>query len=478
MSTLIIRPSRAQDSYTIAADEFARMWEAVCGEKLAVSQKDDGISDLVLIGSDSANGVLARLMLDGQIKLGNIRYGTDDYRIVSSELDGRKVLVLAGGRGRSTLYAVYDYFERAANCRYFWDGDRIPCMAEGKAPALDGFDVSESPRFEYRGLRYFAHRSLWRFQAEHWSLSDWKKEIDWMLKKRLNMFMLRIGMDDLFQKAFPDIVDYPADDQKLPEAGPGYDDRTTFWPLKYRGELRKQLLAYAFDRDLIHPEDCGTMTHWYSRTPIQFLDKVKPSLCAQSTGGYSQQTGLVWDVLDDDNLDNYFKLTKAHIDNYGRPDIFHTIGFAERRYSDDREVNLRMKLYIYRRICRFLKENYPNAPLMLASWDLWQQYKPDEVQKLTAELDPEQTIILDYTSDTARENNFTNWGVVGKFPWIYGIFHGFEPDSDIRGNYALTDERLKIAAEDEYCKGLILWPELSQRHVHDRVSCRQRMGAA
>ena len=189
MAILIIRPSRAQDSYTIAADEFARMWEAVCGEKLTVSSKDDGNSDLVLIGSDSANGVLARFMLDGKVKLGGIRYGTDDYRIHSASLDGRKILVLAGGRGRSTLYAVYDYFERAANCRYFWDGDIIPT---GDAPSLDRFDVSESPRFEYRGLRYFAHRSLWRFQAEHWSLSDWQKEIDWMLKKRLNMFMLRM----------------------------------------------------------------------------------------------------------------------------------------------------------------------------------------------------------------------------------------------------------------------------------------------
>ncbi len=458
MSTLIIAPARAERSYTIAAEVFADMWAKITGETLAVATEDDGSSDLVLIGSDSANGVAARFILDGKLPQPEVVYGGDGYAIISSDLENRQVLHLAGGRGRGTLYAVYDYFERAAGCRYFWDGDIIPT---GVRPSLRGMNVHESPRFEYRGLRYFAHRSLHRFQAEHWSLEDWKREIDWMLKKRLNMFMLRIGMDDLFQKAFPDIVDYPSNDAPLPEAGPGYDDRTTFWSLKYRGELRKNLLAYAFDRDLMHPEDCGTMTHWYSRTPIQFLEKVKPSLCVQSTKGYAQETGLVWNVLDDDNLDNYFKLTRAHIENYGRPDIFHTIGFAERRYSDDRAVNLRMKLYIYRRIARFLQENYPNAPLMIASWDLWQQYTPEEVQKLVAELDPNQSIILDYTSDSARGNNFTNWGLVGKFPYIFGIFQGFEPDSDVRGNYDLTEERLKVAADDEFCKGLILWPELS-----------------
>ena len=50
MSIRIIQPSRAQDSYAIAADVFAHMWEAVCGEKLCTAETDDGISDLVLIG--------------------------------------------------------------------------------------------------------------------------------------------------------------------------------------------------------------------------------------------------------------------------------------------------------------------------------------------------------------------------------------------------------------------------------------------
>jgi hypothetical protein len=68
---------------------------------------------------------------------------------------------------------------------------------------FDRIDISESPRFDYRGLRYFAHRSLHRFHAEHWSFEDWKREIDWCMKKRLNLMMLRIGQDDLFQKAFP-----------------------------------------------------------------------------------------------------------------------------------------------------------------------------------------------------------------------------------------------------------------------------------
>ena len=108
-----------------------------------------------------------------------------------------------------------------------------------------------------------------------------------------------------------------------------------------------------------------------------------------------------------------------------------------------------------------VKEHYPNAPLLIASWDLWIYFTAEEVRELVAELDPNQSIIFDYTSDTTRDNNFTNWGIVNKFPWVFGIFSGYEANSEIRGLYDLTNERLKIAKSDPMCKGAILWPELS-----------------
>jgi hypothetical protein len=88
-------------------------------------------------------------------------------------------------------------------------------------------------------------------------------------------------------------------------------------------------------------------------------------------------------------------------------------------------------------------------------------FTPEEVGALVAELDPAQSIILDYTSDTTRENNFTQWGVCGKFPWIFGVFSGYESESEIRGLYEHTNRRMKLAKEDPMCRGMILWPELA-----------------
>ena len=461
-SPLIVYPEQAPRAYQVAAMECARLWRAVTGEIAETSGRDDGISDLVLIGGEEVNAVTAELALSGVLPSMHRQNGGDGYVLQSTSWGGRHVLLLAGGRGRSTLYAVYRYFELAGGCRYFWDGDRIPSLPN---LSLDGFSLEEEPRFAYRGLRYFAHRGLHRFQAEHWSFEDWTREIDWIVKKRLNLFMLRIGMDDLFQKAFPDIVPYPGEEGRLPEAREGYDDRTLFWSLHYRGELRHRVLAYAFERDLIHPEDCGTMTHWYSRTPLAYLHRVKPPLMAQTTEGYRESTGLVWDIRTDENMDAYFALTEAHIRHYGKPEMFHTIGLAERLYSHDREANLRWKRYAYRRILAGLEQRYPGAPLMLASWDLWMYYTPEEVQRLLSDMDPSRVILLDYTSDTVKDNNVTTWGVIGRFPWIFGLFVGYEPDNELRGDFERIEERLRLAAEDPFCQGFVLWPEMSHSDV-------------
>lgn len=384
---------------------------------------------------------------------------SDEFAIVSRKENGRTLLVITAGRLRAAFYGVYAFLEEAAGCHYFWDGDVIP-----KAPSipLENFDLYEKPRFEYRAIRYFAHRSLHRFQAEHWGIEDWKRELDWMLKRRLNLFMLRIGTDDLFQRAFPDIVPYPKNDAPLPERTKGYDDRTTFWSLQFRGQLRKQILDYAFQRDLLHPEDCGTMTHWYSRTPLAFLEKVKPTLMQQESRGYSEQTGLAWDINDEKNLKNYQHLTRTHIKEFGKPEIFHTIGLAERSMNGDREEGFLIKKRAYDTVTDFIHANFPKAPLLVAAWDFYFTYQAEEVRRMIRSFDPETHIILDYTVDLKKtENDFETWDVVGKFPYIFGIFHGYQPQSHIHGDYAYLDQKLKVADRDPFCKGMAYWPELS-----------------
>lgn len=452
--------------YRIAAGVFADYWRKITNTELGIITEPVDGEDLIVLGSDADSAFVRALVETDSIPAHGLCIGSDEYRLLSVRENDRDLLILMGGSKRAILYAVYDYFERVGKCAYFWDNDRIP---KADTLPITGLDVVERPRFQYRGLRYFAHRSLTRFQAEHWDFPDWQKELDWCLKKRFDFFMLRIGIDDLFQRAFPEIVPYPDRDGQLPEAKDrSFDDRNLFWSLEYRGELRKKIMDYAHDRGLISPEDCGTMSHWYSRTPKAFLDAVKPEFVPQTTKGYSEETGLVWDIRKDKYLDLYWKLTETYIRDFGSGEMFHTIGLAERGCYEDKAKNHEFKLYAYRRIIAKLREHYPNAPLLIGSWDFvgWdvqdERWTVQQVQKLLTELDPNNTILFDYISDTFDEvHNFTNWNVIGKFPYFFGIFHAYEACSDIRGNYDVIERRLPKAAEDPMCKGMISWPENS-----------------
>jgi hypothetical protein len=328
----------------------------VTGSRLSVTSEPGSSANLVVIGSDSVNGFCRTAIEQGIIPPLGVGARTDAYRIRSAEKDGRSYLFLAGGNGRSTLYAVYDFFERQAGCRYFWDGDIVPKQA---AIRMDGLDVSASPRFAYRGIRYFAHRSLDRFQAEHWGPGQWEREIDWALKKRLNLVMLRIGMDDVYQKAFPDIVPYPPTNGPLPDAvARSYDDRTSAWPLSIAASFASTscstpATAAWCTRGHRHDDP------WYSRTPYAFLEKVKPVFSRRSAATAADRLRL--GHRDDRNLDNYWKLTQAHIDNYGSRDVPHHRLRRARGYKD-RAQNHEFKLYAYRRIIGKVRERYPQAP--------------------------------------------------------------------------------------------------------------------
>ena len=318
----VLTPPVGEKAYQIAGEEFASLWQEVTGQRPVLCRADvdqqaapDG--DVILIGSDAVNPIVHQLIRQAVIEGLDLQYGGDGYRILTVPQADRKLVILAGGGGRSTIYAVYDFFRLRAGAEYFWDGDRIP---QRDSIDLADLDVLEKPHFSYRGLRYFAHRGLHRFQAEHWDLQDWQQEIDWMMKERFNLFMLRTGIDDLFQRAFPNEVTYPPTDGQDPDAEDrSYNDRTSFWALRYRGELRKQVLQYARDRGLLHPEDTGTITHWYSHTPSSFYASHPDfPVITDQTSGYKLSTHAIWDIEAERTWNTYWKLTQTHIREYGR----------------------------------------------------------------------------------------------------------------------------------------------------------------
>ena len=429
----------------IAADEFVKYYREITGRDVV----DDPVEVTVAVD--------ASLPTEGK----------DGYRIVSTPAGVR----LTGVNGRSALYAVYDLLERRGGCHWFWDGDIVP-----RADKLDlsGLDVFEKSRFEFRATRYFSHRGLTRFRAQQWGPEDWKREIDYLAKIRVNTFMLRIGQDDMFQRAFPDVCAYPDPAKPLPGAGVEYDNLSLFWSLQFRGKLRRTVMQYGFDRGFLIPEDFGTMTHWYSRTPQDFLEKMKPDFLPQATSGYSEPSGLVWDIRQQKWMDAYWQLTEASIRDYGSDAVLHTMGLSERNCYSNRADNLKLKVEVMKRLCAEARRRHPSAQIILGGWDFHHTWFPDECAKLWPELAKDDRILLwDYEADAVKNyrpempaaNNFTTWDVIGRFPYVFGVFQAFSHSADIRANYPVIERRWQAVKNDPYCRGYIWWPEVEHSDI-------------
>ena len=449
----VVVPPQADRAVRVAADAFADCHEKVTGVRPAVDVAATGEGPFVRISSDAA-------AFAGE---------TDAYRIRSTA-DG---LELVGRNGRSAIYAVYDFFRRRCGAAYFWDGDVFE-----KAPRIDfsGLDVLEQSRFEYRACQYFAHRGLTRFNAEHWGFEDWKKEIDWAVKNRLNVVRLCLGIEDLFQRAFPDVVPYPdpAVTQETDSEKSGYDLRTPFWSLEYRSLLRKAVFAYAMERGLSLPVEFGPQTHWYARTPKEFLETQKPDFMPQIDERYSQPSGLMWDCRKDKWFDAYFKLSEAALDTYGYSGLLFNPGFDERTVYSNREDNVSLKIQMLRRFNDEATRRHPDAKLLMEGWDFYLCWKPEEMRRLTEALDPKTTVIWDFMADAdgmrcypwiPEDNNFTQWGVTNRFPYVFGYTLAHERGLDIRCNYERIREREAAMRDDPMCKGYCIWPENSHTDI-------------
>ena len=457
---LELEEAEKKETFTLQHAEFAKYYKQITGKDAPAGAVRFAIDPKI-----SKSGRDAYSIVSGNAAVaGRPPYHGDEQCRAGSPLPA---VTITGSNLRSVWYGLYDLLERRGGCHWFWDGDVVP---KRNSIDLSNLDVHEEAHFEYRAIRYFAHRGLTRFQAEHWGPDDWKKEIDWLLKRRLNTFMLRIGQDDLFQRTFPDTCAYPDPAKPLPGTGVAHDDRTLFWSLQYRGKLRDNLQKYAFARGLMVPEDFGTMTHWYSRTPEDFLAKKKPEFIPLANKGpnYQVPNAQVWNIRDDKWVDEYWKMTKTAVETYGKgapePRLLHTIGLGERRCYKDKKKNFDMKILALDKFLAKAHTDYPDAKVLLAGWDFYSTWRPNEVKALLPRLDPTRDIIWDYEGDVAplgHKNNFTNWGLVGKFPYTYSMFLAYENALDVRANYPIIEERQKIVQNDPFCKGFILWPESS-----------------
>ena len=173
----IVVPAEPSPSELLAAEELQKYVKAISGAELAI-EKTENLPGTSLVVSERAH-------MGSWIKAsGAVDVKDDEYAIISK---GGSKLFLIGGRGRSTLYAVYDFLDRLG-CRwlapnfdhYKGTSEIIPCRST-LTVNLPG-DVIEKP--------VLAFRKLYVEEGHSHNAENLIQMAEWMSKARFNTLVI------------------------------------------------------------------------------------------------------------------------------------------------------------------------------------------------------------------------------------------------------------------------------------------------
>ncbi len=167
-----------------AAEELVKYIKEISGASLktvkGISPEDNNI---ILIGRRETNPAIKELCDKGMIRLSSDYPGLDGFIVESLDYQAKNYLILGGSQDRGTLYAVYHFLEHFLKVGFFWDGERIP---EIKTIRLREISLAERPRF---AIRQYLQGGPFSYTTNYWDWKDWKSELDWMAKKKINCIM-------------------------------------------------------------------------------------------------------------------------------------------------------------------------------------------------------------------------------------------------------------------------------------------------
>lgn len=153
-----------------AAEELQRFVRQMSGATLPIGAGRATAQSHIYIGAAAPP--------DG-LNLSPEALGFDGYLVKTQGTD----LILTGIKPYSCLYAVYHLLERHLGCGFFEDGDQVPRRQTIEIGLIN--DV-EKPRFEWR--IYFNCTQDAYSSIRWWDWEQFKPFIEWMAKKRFNMW--------------------------------------------------------------------------------------------------------------------------------------------------------------------------------------------------------------------------------------------------------------------------------------------------
>jgi alpha-N-acetylglucosaminidase len=422
-----------------AAEELTKFVEEMTGTGLDIVDADSSAagaaSNLILIGRQENNKLIAGLAAAGKIELSASSPGGEGYTIKTVSDGSCNYLVLGGSRGRGDLYAVYDFLEQDCGVGFFWNGDRVPQQTTLKFSSIDR---TEKPYFT---RRMAPNACSYVYTSQFWGVQEWCNELDYMSKRKLNMHYFTIGREYVMNQVWKRF---------------GLEQRDhTDWEL-WAARLQKEVRAYAEKLDMDHfvgQAWGGTVTPEFAalHPEIRYVTRKWIGLPTK------------YNIHPADPM--YRKITKASIEEwqkaYGPTHIWDQAPYPETSPGATEEDKLQIKIDWAENVSAVIAEADPEGVLYMSGWFLaaGSDWTEDVTHRFFKALNGRYII-----SDTWADKNTVHIksDYFGGGQWDFGVLQTFGNVQRPHGDLADVLNRAKQVVADpkaKNCTGFYINPE-------------------
>jgi|GEM_PF-1871255 alpha-N-acetylglucosaminidase len=459
-----------------AADELAHFMQRLTGAlpdivDEAKSPVHPGGRVLFLVGRT----LQTKLLLSRGVLEDPAHRDHEAYQVRSLNLGTGQALVLLGGSGIATLYAVYHYLEQFCGVGYFWDGDHVPQRA---TLPVSGAEVTAEPRFKER---VFFNGCNWFYTVPWWDWDEWKHYLDWMVKSRLNIVGLTNyspGANAVWEEVWKKF-EVPISDSEW--AGVPYDLSGAYasapqnpppssetWR-EGRAELHARILKYARSRGMrtVVPEVAGLVPEAFPRI-FPKVKTLKSSWSSSAPLRYLDPSG-----------ETYHRVGRAFLEAYltrfGTDHLYGLANLGELQMAESREEEQRFALGLPKANFEVIETVDPKAIGILPGWTfLGKDWPIDLVRQCIEQLPSERVRVLDFYAEQCPLHKETNYFFGA--PWQFGVLHAFGGEMHLHGNMPLLQRQLRTVAADPSaarCVGFALTNEVSgHNYFYYQFACK------
>lgn len=439
-----------------AASELARYIKDMTGASVPVLHSEDRASrackNVILIGRPETNAEIANLVAKKLVRLSTAFPGGDGFIIKTATAGSKNYLVIGGSNDRGTLYAVCDFLERICRVGFFWDGDRIPSL---KTLSVSNIDVVEKPFFEQRCNMPSSYAMV------YWDTKDWKREVDWEVRKRFSMSwgLVRPGM---LEAAVNEVLsDYGVKQdtkQQRVELGRAHavvvNDADEF--LKYQKRMTREVMDYARDWGVEPVYDA-----FLGDVPKAFVDKYpKVKHFEYAWGEYVTDYIHPADPL-------FTQLGAALIrkqnELYGPSHFYYISPYPEVSPGSTKQEKDELQLSFAKGVVKGMTEADPKGTWLCSGWAFTVDratWNNDSFKRFLDAIPNDKFLVWDTWSEMHSLYKPTDY-FFGK-NWAFGALHCFGGNCGIFGDVKDLIRRTQDIATDpkaKNCKQFFLCPE-------------------